>query len=317
MLPIFLLVSMAILGATTILGIATNLVIVVVNLVDRVKGKSLNPSDLILVTLGLSNMTFQFSMTANDFLSILWSDLYFSDAVYTTFITLLLFPIFSSFWFTVCLCVYYCLQIVIFTHPFLVQLKLKISQLVPFLLATSVFISVVISIPGIWSTYRDPPISNISNNQSLEMELPKLSFTYLFYSNIIGCSLPLVFVGISNCLILKSLISKSTMFEKNKSDVYSPRTEARERAARTVGCLLLLYMAFYISEIFMFVDFFPPGSPGFCTCLMVIYSYPPTQSVILIFGSPKLKKALLNLLHFSKICGMEQIETPKILSVSF
>ncbi|OCU01543.1 hypothetical protein XELAEV_18007334mg [Xenopus laevis] len=305
---------MAILGATTIFGIVTNLIIVIVNLNDKVRGKSLNPSDLILVTLGLSNMTFQFSMTANDFLSILWSDLYFSDAVYTAFITLLLFPIFSSFWFTVCLCVYYCLQIVIFTHPFLVHLKLTISQLVPYFLGVSVFISVVISIPGIWSTYRDPPNSNFSRNQSVEIELPKLSFTYLFYSNIIGCSLPLVLVGISNCLILKSLISKRTMLEKNKGDVQSPRTVARERAARTVGFLLLLYMSFYISEIFMFVDFFPPGSPGFCTCLMVIYSYSPAQSMILIFGSPKLKKALLNLLHISKRCRMEPMEN---LSVSF
>ncbi|KAG8455542.1 hypothetical protein GDO86_001658 [Hymenochirus boettgeri] len=303
---------MTILGATTLMGIFTNSLIVVVNLLDKVKGKSLNPSDIILVTLGLSNVTFQFTMTANDFLSILQSDLYFSDIIYTAFNTLMLFPIFTSFWFTVCLCVYYCLQIVIFTHPFLVRLKLGISQLVPFLLMASVFTSVVISIPGIWSTYRVPPNSNSSGNQSLEIDVPKLSLMYLFSSNIIGCSIPLVLVGISNCLILKSLITNRTVIEKAKREVQSPRTEARERAARTVGCLLLLYMSFYISQIFMFVDFFPPSSLGFCICLMVIYIYSPAQSVILIFGSPKLKKALVNILRLSNKESKEQMQTPMI-----
>ncbi|XP_018079839.2 taste receptor type 2 member 40 [Xenopus laevis] len=315
MLPVFLLASMTVLGATTLMGIVTNSIIIVVNVVDKIKGKSFSSSDLILVTLGMSNITFQIAMTANDFLTILWSDLYFSDAVYVTFNTLLFLPIFSSFWFTVCLCVYYCLQIVIFTHPFLVRLKLGISRLVPFLLGASVFTSVVISIPALWSTYKDPQNANFSSNQSFEIEVPKLSVVYLFSSNIIGCSLPLVLVGVSNCLIIKSLIRKSTMLEKNKSDVSSPRTDARERAARTVGCLLLLYMTFYISEILMFIDFFPPSSPGFCTCLMVIYVYSPTQSIILIFGSPKLKKASLTLLKLPMKCGREQKETPKILFI--
>ncbi|KAE8633839.1 hypothetical protein XENTR_v10002113 [Xenopus tropicalis] len=315
MLPVFVLASVVILGATTIMGIVTNSLIVVVNVADKIKGKSFNPSDLILVTLGMSNITFQFTMTVNDFSIILWSDLYFSDAVYGTFKALLYSTIFASFWFTVCLSVYYCLQIVIFTHPFLVRLKLGMSRLVPFFLGASVFTSLVISIPALWSIYKDPQNGNFSSNQSLKIELPKLSAVYLFSSNIIGCSLPLMLVGISNSLILKSLISKSTMLEKNKSDVYSPRTEARERAARTVGCLLLLYMAFYIFQILMFINFFPPSSPGFCTCLMAIYVYSPLQSIILIFGSPKLKKTLLNLLGFLKKCGNEQKETPKILFI--
>ncbi|KAG8455539.1 hypothetical protein GDO86_001655 [Hymenochirus boettgeri] len=314
MLAIFLLASMVILGVTTLAGTITNTIIVAVNLNDKVKGKSLNPSDLILLTLGLSNIAFQFTMTANDFLTILWNELYFSDAVYATFNAMLFLPIFCSFWFTVCLCVYYCLQIVIFTHPFLVRLKLGLSQSVPFFLVTAVFISVVISLPAVWSTYRGPPSANSSGNQSLEIEVPKLSLTYMFSSNIIGCSIPLVLVGISNCLILKSLITNRTATEKAKTQVQSPRTEARERAARTVGCLLLLYVCFYISEILMFVDFFPPNSPGFCICLIVIYIYSPAQSFILIFGSPKLKKAFVNILRLSKKDN-EQMQTPKILFI--
>ncbi|XP_063313181.1 taste receptor type 2 member 40-like [Pelobates fuscus] len=312
MLPLFLIVSMAILGSTSILGIVLNCIILCVNFVQKEKGKSLGPSELILVTLGISNITFQVVMTANDLMIILASDLYYSDGVCTTIKVLLFIPIFSSFWFTVCLCVYYCLQIVIFTHPFLMRLKMEIATLVPCFLVTSFFVAVIISVPVFWSTYREPVIGNFSSNQTLEMNAPKLSITYLLPTSIIGSSLPLLLVAISNGIILKSLMSASNKLE-NTSSVQSPHAEARERAARTVGCLLLLYMSFYISELLMFTSLFPPNSPGFCACLMVIYTYSPIQSLILILGSPKLKKVLLGLFQISMMMSKET-ETIKTIS---
>uniref|UniRef100_A0A8C5QTZ3 Taste receptor type 2 n=1 Tax=Leptobrachium leishanense TaxID=445787 RepID=A0A8C5QTZ3_9ANUR len=264
MLPLFLLVSMAILGCTSFLGIVLNSMIVSVNYVQKEKGKSLGPSDLILVTLGISNITFQVVMTANDLMIILASDLYYSDGVCTTIKVLLFIPIFSSFWFTVCLCVYYCLQIVIFTHPFLMRLKMGIAKLVPCFLVTSFFVAVIISIPVFWSTYIDPISENFSSNHTLQLNAPKLSMTYLLPTSIIGSSVPLLLVAIANGLILKSLRSPSTVAEK-AGNIQSTRTEARDRAARTVGSLLLLYTSFYISELLMFTSLFPPNSPGFCT----------------------------------------------------
>ncbi|KAG8596453.1 hypothetical protein GDO81_001910 [Engystomops pustulosus] len=306
---------MAILGFTTILGTFTNCVIVSVNLVEKVKGKNLGSSDLILVTLGLSNITFQFVMVANDFLSLLWSDLYYSDEVYAIFNALLFLPVYASFWFTVCLCVYYCLQIVIFTNPFLVRLKSQISKLVPCLLVTTVLISVAISVPAIWSTYREFSTESTLVNQSFENNVPKLKISYLLPSNIIGCSIPLFLVGIANGLIIKSLATNKRNLENITSKTINPRAEARERAARTVGWLLVLYLLFYTSEIMMFVDLFPPGSIGFCICLMVIYIYSPAQSVILILGSPKLKKAMHVFFQLFQHWNNKKIDNPKILFI--
>ncbi|XP_069820259.1 taste receptor type 2 member 40-like [Dendropsophus ebraccatus] len=313
-MSVLVFASMAFLGVSTIFGTFTNCVIVSVNLVEKVKGKNLSSSDLILVTLGLSNITFQFVMTANDFLSLLRSDLYYSDEVYATFNALLFLPIYASFWFTVCLCVNYCLQIVIFTNPLLVRLKLETPKLVPCFLVTAVLVAVAISVPAIWSTYREIP-QDAPWNQSLESSVPKLSISYLLPSNILGCTIPLILVGISNGLILKSLGTNGKNIE-NISNTVSPRTEARERAARTVGCLLFLYSIFYISEIFMFVDLFPPNSPGFCVSLMVIYIYSPAQSVILILGSPKLKKAMQSFLQLLLHWTNKSIDNPKVLFIN-
>ncbi|CAH2294732.1 taste receptor type 2 member 40-like [Pelobates cultripes] len=258
-------------------------------------------------------------MIANDLLIILWSDIYFSEGIFSTLKSMLYFPIFSSFWFTVCLCVYYCLQIVIFSHPFLVRLKLGISKIVPWFLVTSVITSAAISAPAVCSSYKEHLSGNASRNISLEWNIPKLSITYLLSSNIIGCSLPLVLVAISNGLILRSLVSPCNKVDK-ASKVQSPRAKARNRAARTVGSLLLLYMSFYISEIMMFLDLFPPSSPGFCICLLIIYTYSPAQSIILIHGSIKLKKSImnlvrLNLLRLSEKLSSEQTEAPTIFSI--
>ncbi|KAM5193794.1 taste receptor type 2 member 40-like [Mantella aurantiaca] len=295
MLPVFILVSMTILGVSTIMGVFTNSLIITVNIFDKVMGKALNPSDLILVTLGATNVLFHFIMMANDFLSFLNSDLYFSDDIYTLFTIMLNLPIYSNFWFTVCLSVNYCLQIVIFTNPFLIRIKFAVSRLIPHLLLASVLMAIATGVPAAWNLSKDDPGFNMSKNETEEIGFPKLNIYYFVTCNLISCSLPLILVAVANGLIIKSLVTNTS--DRNVNGELSARAQGRIRAARTISCLLLLYISFYISEILMFIDVFPPSSPGFCICLIVIYSYSPSQSIVLIFGSPRLKQVSLDLLN--------------------
>ncbi|XP_073509665.1 taste receptor type 2 member 40-like [Phyllobates terribilis] len=311
--PTFIVASMTILGASTIFGVFTNLMIVTVNFVDKVRGRKLNPSDLIMVTLGTFNVFFQFIMLINDYVSFLDRDLYSSEQIYTLFTVLLILPIFSSFWFTVCLSVYYYLQIIIFTHPFLIRLKLGVSELIPKLLTASIFTSVANGIPAAWYRYKDHLSLNISSNQGSELTVPKVNVVYMLPSTIISSSLPLTLIGIANGIIIKSLLSHSHKEDRNANGDLRQRAEARVRAARTIGSLLLIYIAFYVSEILLFIDTFPRNSPGFCACLMVIYIYPPAQSMVLITGSPKLKQISLALLRC--LLGKKQPKTIEILVI--
>ncbi|XP_053555891.1 taste receptor type 2 member 40-like [Bombina bombina] len=314
MLPLFIFASMAVLGLSSVLGLCTNSIIIAVNIVDKAKGKNLSSSDIILVTLSATNIFFQFAMLANDYLSFLWSDIYFSNEVYVTFSVMMTVCVYVSFWFIVCLSVSYCLQIVIFTHTFLVRLKFGIFQVVVRLIMASVFISMVTAIPAAWNFYRDPANVNLSGN-STEITIPKLSIVYLIPSNLISCSCPLVLVGIANGLIIKSLVIHKNKADHNANRELNARAEARKRAARTIGLLLLLYIVFYVSEIFLIIDLFPPDSPGFCICLMVIYSYSPAQSIVLIFGSPKLKQVFIALIHCAGGQSKENLKTPKALFI--
>ncbi|XP_072269951.1 taste receptor type 2 member 40-like [Pyxicephalus adspersus] len=311
--PTFILVSMIVLGLSTVMGVFTNSLIVFVNFVDKVKGKKLNPSDLILVTLGLFNIFFQLIMLINDYLSFLDCNLYSSDQIYTLFTVLLILPIFSSFWFTVCLSVYYYLQIVIFNHPFLIRLKLGVSQLIPKLLMASVFTSVANGLPAALGRHKDHLYLNISTNQSLEIIVPKVNVVYMLPSTVISCSLPLAVIGVASGMIIKSLITHSHKEDRNAQGELSPRAEARRRAARTIGCLLLLYVSFYVSEVLLFIDTFPRNSSGFCVCLIVIYSYPPAQSIVLILGCPKLKQVSFALLQY--LFSKGKPKEPEILCI--
>ncbi|KAM9330750.1 taste receptor type 2 member 40-like [Gastrophryne carolinensis] len=311
MLPVLSLVSMTVLAASTVIAVFTNSLIIVVNLIDKAKGKNFSPSDLIVVTLCISNIIFQFTMMFNDYMG--FFNMYFNDTVYTISAVLLILTIYSSFWFTVSLSLNYYLQIVISTNPILIRLKLASAQIVPKLIMASLFISLTTGLPAAWNIYRDPISVNISNNEAEEVTFPKQSVAYLLPSNLISCSLPLILVGIANGLIIRSLVNLKA--DRNAKGELSARAEGRVRAARTISFLLLLYVSFYISEILVFAGLFSQSSPEFCTCLMVIYSYSPAQSIVLIFGSPKLKQVTLSFFHCIAI-NKKKSSSPTVVFIS-
>ncbi|XP_075719727.1 taste receptor type 2 member 40-like [Rhinoderma darwinii] len=315
MLPVFILVSMIVLGVSTVMAVFTNSFIIAVNLIDKAKSKNLSPSDVIVVTLCVSNIFFQLIMLINDYMSFVCGDIYFTDEVYILSTVLLILPIYCSFWFTVCLSFNYYLQIVIATHPFLIRLKLAAAQLVPQLIMASIFISFATGLPAAWNFHRDPPSLNMSTNESAEISVPSLNVVYLLPSNLISCSIPLILVGIANGLIIKSLIAHTRASDRNVKGELSAHAEGRVRAARTISCLLFLYISFYISEIIVFIEIFPQSSPGFCTCLMIIYSYSPAQSIVLIFGSPKLKQVSLSVVRCVGGISKEKTKKPTVLFI--
>ncbi|KAM3936737.1 taste receptor type 2 member 40-like [Leptodactylus fuscus] len=297
MLPIFLLFSMTYLAISTVIGSFANSIIIAVNITDKIKGKALSPSDQILLMMGISNVLFQLIMIINDFLSFLESDLYFTEEVYILFSAIINFPVYTSFWLTACLSISYYFQIVIFYHPFLVRLRLAVLRFIPQVLMTSVLISMATSIPVIWNTILSDQEFNRTSNQTMEAPTPKLTIEYLIISNLISCTLPLVLAGAANGLIIKSLVTHTYKAVRNANGDLSTRTEGQVRAAKTISGLLLVYVCFYISELLLFTEMFPPSSPGQCICYMVIYSYSPAQSFVLIFGSPKLKQAATSIIH--------------------
>ncbi|XP_078496639.1 taste receptor type 2 member 40-like [Lissotriton helveticus] len=298
MVPLFILISLAILVVTAFWGIITNTLIVVINIKFWVQNGSPTSCDQILLTQAVLSICFQCTNAANDFLLLLWSQLYFSDQVFPVIYVLLLFTIFSSFWFTVCLCGFYCISIVSFQQPLFVLLKAKLPILVPWLLLWSVLLSLFTSIPAAWNIQREAAVTAVDNFTTEVSALPKLSKRYLLLSSTLGCCLPLLLVGMFNLLIIHSLCAHSRRMQRGGMVGFSsPRLGASIGAARMVTSLLFLYIFFYTSEILLILKTFAAVSPWFCLCLFVIYAYSPLQSIILICGSPKLRRETLGILQ--------------------
>ncbi|KAM9330746.1 taste receptor type 2 member 40-like [Gastrophryne carolinensis] len=299
MLPSFVILSLSALGISTVIGFFTNLFIIMAHAMDRAKGRNINPRELILFTLGLFNIAYQFSMAANDSVLYVWSDVYFSDNVYTIFSILLLFTIFSSFWFTFCLCGFYYVMLVTVEQTFVIRLKHNISDVVPWMLFSSVLLSLIISVPVAWNIQKDEYSvlldGNVTNSSAVQYGTPHMSLQYLLVTSIIGCCIPLILVAAANILIIKSLCVHAKHLGKNAGGMTVQSVEASVSAARTVTSLLILYISFYISQILLIMAIFDFDSIWFSVCLLVIYAYSPVQSIILILGSPKLKSTLRKL----------------------
>lgn len=304
MLPSFVILSLSALGISTVIGFFTNSFIIVAHGMDRAKGRNINPRELILFTLGLFNIAYQFSMAANDSVLYLWSNVYFSDNVFAIFSVLLLFTIFSSFWFTFCLCGFYYVMLVTFEQTFFMRLKQSISDVVPWMLFSSVLLSLIISVPVAWNIKKDEYLvqlyGNLTDNSTVQYGIPQMSLQYLLVTSIIGCCIPLILVAFANILIIKSLCVHAKHLSKNAGGMSVQSVEASVSAARTVSSLLILYISFYISQILLIMAVFDVNSIWFSVCLLVIYAYSPVQSIILILGSPKLKSALLTFLGSRK-----------------
>ncbi|XP_069098279.1 taste receptor type 2 member 40-like [Pleurodeles waltl] len=297
MVPLFILISLAILVTTALWGIITNTFIVVINIKLWAQNKTPTSCDQILLTQAVFSFCFQCTNAANDFLLLLWSKLYFSDQVFPVIYVLLLFTIFSSFWFTVCLCAFYCVSIVTFQQPLMFLIKARLPKLVPWLLLWSVLLSLFTSVPAAWNIQREGAATAVDNFTTEVSALPKLSKQYLLMSSTLGCCLPLLFVGMFNLLIIYSLCAHSMRMQRGSMVGFStPRLGASIGAARMVTALLFLYIFFYTSEILLILKTFAAISPWFCLCLFVIYAYSPLQSIILICGSPKLRRETLGIL---------------------
>lgn len=295
-LPMFVIVSLSALGISTVTGFFTNCFIIVAHGMDRLKGRNTSPRELILFTLGLFNIAFQCTMVANDSLLFLWSDVYFLDNVYTIFSVLLLFTIFSSFWFMFCLCGFYYVMLVTYEQTFFMRLKQSISDVVPWMLFMSVFLSLIISIPVAWNIKKEEYSvqidGNLIGNSTVQYGTPHMSLQYLLVASIIGCCVPLILVAIANIFIIRFLFVHVKQLKKSATAMGVHSMEASVSAACTVTSLLILYVSFYVSETLLILDIFKVDSPWISGCLVTVYSYGPIQSLILILGSPNLRQLI-------------------------
>ncbi|XP_069476340.1 taste receptor type 2 member 7-like [Ambystoma mexicanum] len=274
------------------IGILASSCTVTLNLVEWARERRLNTCDQILVALGISCTCYQTVRLAQLYHCFPWSDAPGMDYEAPILVQLRIWTESSSFWITACLCVFYCVKIVDFSHHIVFWVKLKITKVVPWILLGSVVGSFILSMPEFCILYggsSQNTASNLTANSSLPGSELLSQRLYFYVSGFLGIILPLLFGIISVTLILMSLRQHTKKMKNNAAAISRPRLEAHFRAARMVGSLLLVFVFYLVAKMVILNN--PEHSFSFFSRIVVV-STTPAQSIILILGNTKLKNRL-------------------------
>ncbi|MEE6513460.1 hypothetical protein FKM82_021106 [Ascaphus truei] len=260
------------------------------------KDISLNQCDLILLSMGLSNLALLCILNAELFLYLVPSHLRFYSEINSALIFLEMFIIYLNIWLTAWLCVYYCIKISNFMHRLFLRVKLWVSSVLPKLLLMSAVGSFIISVPWLWTCRKNSTYS-LTANCSAVSETSAFYITNIVIAVMLGCCLPFLLSFIAIGLTLTSLWGHVWRMKKKTSDFSIPRLQVHSRAARTMILLVVLSMAVCMTQLYIL--FFPdvPENIFITICWYSLLCYPAAQAFLLIQGNTKLRRVCQGLLH--------------------
>ncbi|MEE6523191.1 hypothetical protein FKM82_021958 [Ascaphus truei] len=192
-----------------IAGTIFNSCIMAVNYRNWRNDISLNQCDLILLSMGLSNLALLCILNAEFFLYLVPSHIRFYREINSALIFLEIVIIYLNIWLTFWLCVYYCIKIANFMHRLFLRVKLWVSSVLQKLLLMSVVGSFIISVPSLWTCRQIDPQENstysLTANCSAVSETQAVYISNIVIAAVLGCCLPFLLSLISIGLTLTSL----------------------------------------------------------------------------------------------------------------
>ncbi|XP_069841095.1 taste receptor type 2 member 9-like [Dendropsophus ebraccatus] len=277
----------------TVVSLLGNGFIIVVNIRDWLKGKSLNPVDQILVALSLSNAVLSYNFGNYIFFLYLWPQLFLEGSAFIVVFSLMTFLEISSSWLTAWLCLYFFVKILHFKSFYLVKLKVTIDVAVPWLIG----FSVVVAFSSTLLLIRSFIGSSTHNSTLYNYTCPIVPFqVYNTYNTLIlgfNSDSAFVIVLVSTVCIVWSLCRHTYRMKKSMCVEEYSRLRTHQKAAQTVVSLLLIYVVFYVTYILMTSLFFSNNSSiYYFISVWVSQSTSPAMSVVLIRGNSKLSLAL-------------------------
>ncbi|MEE6519063.1 hypothetical protein FKM82_030520, partial [Ascaphus truei] len=258
------------------------------------KDISLNQCDLILLSIGLSNLALLCILNAELFLYLIPSHLRFYREINSALIFLEIVIIYLNIWLTAWLCVYYCIKIANFMHRLFFRVKLWVSSVLQKLQLMSAVGSFIISVPSLWTCRQIDPQENstysLTANCSVVSETSAFYISNMVIAAVLGCCLPFLLSFIAIGLTLTSLWVHVWRMKQKTSDFSIPRLKVHSRAARTMILLVVLSMAVCITQLYLL--FFPddPENILIKICWYVTMSYPTAQAFLLLQGNTKLRR---------------------------
>ncbi|NWS10257.1 TA2R7 protein, partial [Pachyramphus minor] len=289
--------AMAIVTLEVFAGMWTNAFIVSVIGLVWVRKKTLNSNEKILLLLGCARFCFLCNSWVYYFLLIIYPDYLFVHPIFQLLDSAQTFLNCSNFWFSACLCVFYCIKIANFGNSFFIYLKIKIDRMVPWLLLGSVLFSLLIG-----SVAYDVIDKALQNNLNVTCQgriwKASLRLDQHFFPNyfIIGFGYAASFSAVicSALLLLFSLWRHKRNMQTNSMKDLS--MDAHIKAMKFILSFFIMYSIHFLSLILTIIYSMKNENDDIFLIYLIQNAFPGFHSLILIFSNPNLEKRLLGIM---------------------
>lgn len=291
--PFFLFLVMMVQMLT---GMLANGLIMVVNAIDMITRRRLDPLYLLLSCLATSRIILQLCVLSAQ----LGIFCLVKHSLFTDNITFVFFINELSLWFATWLGVFYCAKIATIPHPLFLWLKMRIARLVPWLILGSVLYATFTAVVLVREASTIPKeifARFFSKNSTQAIPIPAMPLSFF----ILGLTLPLCIFIVAVLLLIFSLCSHSWKMRT----VRGTRELCRHghiNAMFSILSFLVLYFSHYMVALVISTQGFHLGSTAFLFCGLMIGMYPSLHSVILVLGNPKLKQNAKMVIVHCKCC---------------
>ncbi|XP_071427754.1 taste receptor type 2 member 40-like [Pithys albifrons albifrons] len=299
MLPPILIISISFVAIEVVVGFIGNGFITTVNIINWIKTKNISSADMILIFLSTSRFILQVTVLMHIH-SLYFADVFKLASVYKGFGAVWMFVNHASLWFSTWLYVLYCVKIINVTQWLLLQIKLRIAGMVPWLLLGSLVMSSVTSLPLLWITpinYLCSSTGKCRENSTAQITDWDSSHLYLLLLYFVGCFFPLVLSVVTSGLLVTSLWKHRKKMQCYADTFRNALIDVHLTAIKSIISFLILYLSSFVAQILLILSTSQSkDTVKVAVSLVVAGAYPSVHSIILIIVNSKLK------LTFRKLC---------------
>nr|XP_060622671.1 taste receptor type 2 member 40-like [Anolis sagrei ordinatus] len=202
---------------------------------------------------------------------------------------------------------FYCAKIGTFTQRHFLLMKLRISGMVPYLLLGSMLVSLISSVPFIWTDFSvhlcnstRSPVKNTTGDNTVG----SISYFKVFILYLTWVTIPLLFFTASSTLLIASLWRHTKQMRRSMTDFKDLSTQVHNTAIKTLISFLVLYICSFVAEILLGIPSCLSRNPWKHTiCSFIVAVCPSIHSILLILFNDRLKQALKGILLSMKCHG--------------
>ncbi|POI28816.1 hypothetical protein CIB84_007434 [Bambusicola thoracicus] len=297
-------------------GMGINAFIVAVSCMAWCKKKSMNSNEKILLFLGCFRFWYLCATWIYLIVSVLFPQTLLDTGVSLTFAIFLCFLNSSNLWTSTCLYAFYLIKIANFRHCFFIYLKARIDRVVPWLLLSSVVLSLLNCSPFLEVIDEERRSSPNFTTQGIFWKTNE-GIRKHFNSIVSTCT-----AGFSVAFLLVTFFAFFLLFSlcrhKHKMQTTSTRSLSVDAHIKAMKSLLSFFFTFSIHYILLISTVYYSSKENLLTLFLLVlqYAFPVVHSLILIFSNPKLERIALRIQPCAKCkdCARQPTETLMLCS---